>query len=184
ISWFLLTNVSFATPTKGQVSFFDRQDNATGTTNALKITATGLPDPPDGSVYDAWLIDAASEQILPLGSLSKGNPITFALSYPNASSQSQTNLIGAGNKVEVTQEQGDVTEPGGKVVLSATFPPFAFIHIRHLLYQFPTTPGNTGLLTGLLRETQKVNTLSLLLQNSVLSGNTVSVICLAQALIN
>lgn len=186
LSWFLLTNASFTNTavTRGQVSFFDSQSNVTGTTDALRITATGLPNPPDGSVYDAWLIDATNEQILPLGSLSKSDSTTFALSYPNTSTQSRTNLVGAGNKVEVTQEQGDATEPGGKVVLSATFPPFAFIHVRHLLSKFPTTPGNIGLLTGLLRETQKVNALSLLLQNNGIIGNAASVVCLAQALVN
>lgn len=184
--WFLTAYQSSATAVgpRGQVSFLNSQNNATGITDALKITATGVSNPPDGSVYDAWLIDSAKEQILPLGSLSKSDATTFALTYPNTSSQPQTNLVGAGNKVEVTQEQGDVAEPSGPVVLSATFPPFAFIHIRHLLFQFPTTPGNIGLLSGLLRETQKVNDLSRLLQNSAVSSNEGAVVCLAQALVN
>ena len=166
----------------GQVSFLDSSDKAPGGTDALKITATGLPNLPDGSQYDAWLIDTANEQILPLGSLSKSDPTTFTLAFPNATSQSQTNLIGAGNKIEVTREQGQVTHPAGNVVLSATFPPRAFVHIRHLLFKFPTTPGNIGLLTGLLNETQKVNALSQMLQNN--SSNTASVTCIAQAMIN
>src|SRR5579859_7460313 len=58
---------------KGQVRFLDSPDAAPGATNALKITATGLANPPDGSEYDASLIDNASEQILPLGSLSKSD---------------------------------------------------------------------------------------------------------------
>jgi hypothetical protein len=167
---------------KGQVSFLDSPNDAPGATDALKITATSLSNPPDGSQYDAWLIDTADEQILPLGSLSKSDPTTFTLSFPNSSSQSHKNLIGAGDKIEVTQEQGDVTVPSGKVVLSAAFPPLAFLHIRHLLFQFPTTPGNVGLLTGLVNETQKVNALALLLQNN--SSNAASVTCIAQAMVN
>src|SRR5437667_4264301 len=95
ISWFLLrTGFKTSTPAtavvaKGQVSFLDSQDSALGATNALKVTATGLPNPPDGSEYDAWLMDTINEQILPLGSLSKSDPTTFALSYPNAGSPSQ-----------------------------------------------------------------------------------------------
>ncbi len=168
--------------TKGEVSFLDSQDKAPGGTDALKITATGLPNLPDGSQYDAWLIDTANEQILPLGSLSKSDPNTFALSFPNASSQSHTNLIGAGNKIDVTREQGQATHPTGNVVLSVTFPPKAFVHIRHLLFKFPTTPGNIGLLPGLLNETQKVDALSQMLQSN--SSNTASVACIAQAMIN
>src|SRR5262249_17446375 len=140
---------------KGQVSFLDSQDHAPGTTDSLKITITSLPNPPDGSVYDAWLIDAANEQILPLGALSKSNATTFTLAYPSNNLPSQGNLIGLGNKIEVTQEQGNPTVPTGKVLLTATFPPFALIHIRHLLFKFPTTPENISLLTGLVNETQK-----------------------------
>jgi len=192
LSWFLIRAGSKTTPStpvttvvaKGQVRFLDSQNKAPGATDALNITATGLPNPPDGSEYDAWLIDTASEQVLPLGSLSKSDPATFALSYPNASSQSQTNLIGAGDKIEVTQEQGKVTEPAGKVVLSATFPPQAFVHIRHLLFKFPTTPGNIGLLPGLVNETQKVNALSQMLLNNATSSNKASVTCIAQAIVN
>jgi hypothetical protein len=169
---------------KGQVSFLDSQDSALGATNALKVAATGLPNPPDGSEYDVWLMDTINEQILPLGSLSKSDPTTFTLSYPNAGSPSQANLVGAGNKIEVTQEQGHVTVPIGKVMLSATFPPMAFVHIRHLLFKFPTTPENIGLLTGLVNETQKVNSLALLLQNNATSSNTASVTCIAQAMVN
>jgi hypothetical protein len=67
-------------------------------------------------------------------------------------------------------------------VLSATFPPLAFVHIRHLLFKFPTTPDNIGLLTGLVNETQKVDALSQLLQNN--ATNTKSVTCIAQAIVN
>ena len=188
LSWFLTRpKTTSSTPVtttvaKGQVSFLDSQNKTPGATDALKIAATGLSNPPDGSEYDAWLIDTTSEQIIPLGSFSKSNPTTFALSFSSTSGQSQTNLVGAGNKVEITQEQEKVTAPAGKVLLSATFPPLALVHIRHLLFKFPTTPGNIGLLTGLLNETQKVNRLSQMLQNN--TTNTASVSCIAQAIVN
>jgi hypothetical protein len=41
----------------------------------------------------------------------------------------------------------------GKVVLVGIFPPATFIHIRHLLLSFPTTPGKIGLLNGVLAQT-------------------------------
>jgi len=171
---------------KGQVSFLDSQNSAPGVTDALKVTATNLPNPADGSRYDAWLIDAASEQILSLGSLSKSDSNTFALSYPNpnTSSATRTNLLGVGNKIEITQEQGEVTVPSGKAVLSATFPPQAFIHVRHLLFKFPTTPSGIGLLPGLVNETQKLSVLSQALQTNASNGSTESVLCVAQAMVN
>ncbi len=192
LTWFLTRpapqTAAVSSPTsvvvvaKGQVYFQDSQNNAPGATDALKITATGLSNPPDGSAYNAWLVDTTNEQVLPLGSFSKSDPTTFALSFASAGSQSQVNLIGAGNKIEVTQEQGSVTAPAGKVVLSAVFPPQAFVHIRHLLFKFPTTPGNIGLLPGLINETQKVNTLAQLLQQN--TGSNFAVTCIAQAIVN
>jgi zinc-ribbon domain len=184
IFWFQARTPS-STPSSAQVSFLNSQNNASGTTDALKITATNLPNPPDGSHYDAWLTDTANEQILPLGTLSKSDPNTFAVSFPNAGSpSSQVNLVGAGNRIEITQEQGNVTVPSGKVLVSATFPPRALVHIRHLLVSFPATPANVALLTGLLNETQKVNALSVMLQNSATTNNTASVACIAQAIVN
>jgi hypothetical protein len=179
--WFLTRGIG-AKPPSAQVSFLDSQNSVPGGTNALKITATGLPNPPDGSQYKAWLINTADEQILPLGALSKSDPNTFTLSFPGDGSFSKTNLLGVGNKIELTQEQGKVTTPTGKILLSATFPPRAFVHIRHLLFSFPTTPNKVGLLTGLLNETQKVDALSAMLRNT--NGDQVAVGCIAQEIIN
>jgi len=163
----------------GQVSFFDSQAAIPGTTDSLKITASGLSNPPAGSQYDGWLIDTDNEQFLALGTLSKKGT-----SFNLESSQPGTNLIAKGNKIEITQEQGQVSGPSGKNILSAAFPPTAFLHIGHLLSKFPSTPGQIGLLVGLLNETQKLNTQAALLQNNL--GNNKAQVrqCLAQSIID
>lgn len=164
----------------GQVSFFDNQNSIAGNTDALKITTSGLSDPPSGSQYNAWLLDTENEQILSLGTLSKSGK-SFVLTY----NQAGKNLIGQGNQVEITQEQqGQPSEPSGKPLLSAAFPPRAFVHIRHLLTKFPTTPGQIGLLVGLLNETQKLNAQAALLQNNVGSGAGQIRQCIAQSMID
>ena len=175
--WYQM-NIGAKTPVpKGQISFLD---NTPGKTDALKITIANLANPPDGSEYDAWLINNdTNEQILPLGSLSKSD---FSLLY---SSPSQTNLLGAGNQFEITQERGHVTRPTGKVLLTATLPfRGASMHIRHLMFQFTSTPGTIGLLVGLVNETKKVYALAQLIQNSATSSNTASIPCITQAMIN
>ncbi len=171
----------FIAPTTatGQVSFFDSQSSIAGNTDALKISISGLNTPPTGSHYDAWLFDTNNEQILSLGTFSK-NDTGFLL----ANNQPGTNLIGKGNKIEITQEQGTVNTPSGKIILSATFPPLAFVHIRHLLASFPTTPGQIGLLVGLLHETQKLNTQASLLQNNLGNDKQQTRKCLAQSIID
>jgi hypothetical protein len=163
----------------GQVSFFDSQNSIAGDTDALKITASGLSNPSAGNQYDAWLIDTDNEQILSLGTLSKSGK-SFVLTY----SQAGKNLIGAGNQIEITQEQGQPSEPSGNPLLTGTFPPQAFVHIRHLLTRFPTTPNNIGLLVGLLDETQKLNAQAALLENNTGSYEGQVRQCIAQSMID
>lgn len=177
-------NVAAATTT-GTVAFVDNPKDIPGHTDALKITVNSLKAPPSGSQYDAWLVNEQSEQSVALGTLT-ANGSTFSLSYAGDGKNggAGTNLIGAGNKLEVTQEQGTVTSPVGKVILAGTFPPQAFVHIRHLLFSFPTTPGKIGLLVGLQDQAQLLNAQALILQ-SVASGQDTSVIqCAALSIID
>jgi hypothetical protein len=111
---------------------------------------------------------------------------TYSVNGPSGSSGagSGVDLLGIGDRVEVTLEQGSVTIPVGHVVLSGAFPPKAFVHIRHLLVSFPTTPGNIGLLVGVLNETQKLNAQAALLQNAAAGNDSVGVRCAAQSLLD
>lgn len=169
-----------STTATGQVTFFDNQNSVAGHTDALKITASGLSDPPVGSQYNAWLLDIANEQILALGALSKSGK-----SFVLTDNQAGKNLLGQGNKIEITQEQqGQPSVPSGKPLLSATFPPQAFVHIHHLLTKFPTTPGQVGLLVGLLNEMQKLNAQAALLQNNLGNGSGQVRKCIAQSIID
>jgi len=182
----LKNNGASGSGASGQVSFFDNQNGPTGHTDALSMTINGLSAPPSGSQYDAWLFNDQNEQVTPLGTL-VANGQKFSLSYtgPTNKRHQNTNLIGLGNRIEITQEQGSVPEPtSGKIVLSGTFPPKAFVHIRHLLFAFPTTPANTGLLVGLRDQTQKLNGQALLLQNVAGGGNQDAIKCAAQSIID
>ena len=175
------------TAASGQVTFFDSQggsSGAAGDTDALTITINNLSTPPSGSQYNAWLINNQNEQIITLGTLVQ-NGQTYTLRYTGDGSRGHggTNLLGAANKLEVTQEQGAVSVPTGKVVLAGTFPPFAFVHIRHLLYQFPSTPHHIGLLVGLLGQTKLLNAQAQSLQNTS-SNNSGAIQCIAQSIVN
>ena len=161
---------------QGTVSFSDSQN---GLSNKIAITVNGLHTPPSGFHYDAWLINEQNEQIMALGTLAEqGN--TFTLNFTGK----DTNLLAQGDKVEVTQEQGAIKLPIGKIILSAKFPALALIHIRHLLVSFPSTPGNIGLLVGLRKQAQLLNDQALILKNSPVAGNPVVVRCVVQSMIN
>jgi Anti-sigma-K factor rskA len=171
----------------GQVTFFDSQggsSGAAGGTDALTITINNLAAPPSGSQYNAWLINSQNEQIVALGALvQKGQTYTLRYTGDGSRGHTGTNLLGAANKLEVTQEQGAVGGPTGKVVLAGTFPPNAFVHIHHLLFSFPSTPHKIGLLVGLLGQTKLLNAQAQSLQNTS-ANNSGAIQCIAQSIVN
>ena len=179
------TNISLGTHATGQIAFIDNAKGSAGHTDALTMSIQNLETPPAGFQYDAWLVNNATEQNIALGSL-VANGSTFALNYSGDGSNGQagTNLIGAGDEVKITLEQGNATAPTGRVILSATFPPKAFIHIRHLLFSFPITPGKIGLLVGLLAQAQLLNAQALLLSNASTSHNTSAIQCASQSILD
>ena len=64
------------------------------------------------------------------------------------------------------------------------FPPQSFVHIKHLLLSFPTTPGKIGLLVGVLHQTQLLTAQASALNTASSKGNTALVRCLAQSVID
>lgn len=168
----------------GQIVFFDGP-NGTSNTDALRITVNGLGAPPAGSHYAAWLVDETGEHTTALGALaSSGGAFSLSFAGSGSNGKAGTNLLGAGNVVEITLEQGNVQLPTGQVLLSATFPPKAFIHIKHLLFSFPTTPGKIGLLVGLLDQTRLLNAQALALQSLAGNRNAAATACIAQSIID
>jgi len=171
-------------PTTGAVSgkvglaAFTDQANSTTANSTITVTANQLPNPPAGHQYYAWMVDTENES-----SINYFGPLVLqGQTYSVTASTRHTNLIGAGNKVEITLEQGKVTVPTGNIVLSGTFPPQAFVHIRHLLFRFATTPNNVGLLVGLLAQAKALNLQGELLKNN--SNDQQAVRCLAQSIID
>lgn len=163
---------------QGQISFSDNQGGQ-DSSNTVNISISGLSALPSGSQYHAWLLNDQTEQILSLGILIAQDQ-KFTLNFTVRG----TNLLAQGDKVEITQEQGDAKLPIGKVVLSATFPPLAFTHIKHLLVSFPGTPGNIGLMVGLREQARQLNTQAGLLKNISTGGNPLVVQCIAQNMID
>jgi len=170
------TTVATTAGVSGLASFTDSQSGQH--TAVMKISIVGLNAPPSGSHYAGWLIDQQNERITSLGSLTAQDK-NFALDFAGT-----TNLLGQGDLVEITQEQGDVQLPTGKVVLSGKFPPEALVHIKHLLFAFPSTPGNIGLLVGLRDQARLLNSQATQLKQAASSGNQGSVRSIAQGMLD
>jgi len=166
-----------ASAANGTVSFVD-SPNSQGHTDALSITVNGLATPSSGSNYYAWIVNDQSEHIMPLGQLT-GSGQQFTLNFAG----NGTNLLGLGNKLEISMEQGKPSAPTS-VVLAGTFPPLAFVHIKHLMFAFPITPNHIGLLVGVLGQSQLLNVQAGLLQNAAAGHNTIATQCIAQSMID
>ncbi len=169
----------------GTVAFVDSTHGPSGHTDALHIVMRGVAAPPSGSVYVAWFVDAQSESVSPIGTLTRQGQ-TYALDYQGdaANGQPGANLLTQGAEIEITQEQSAGKVPLGTVVMTASFPPQALVHIQHLLVSFPTTPGKIGLLVGTLTQTQELDAQAAALQNAAASGNTAAVQCSAQSMLD
>src|SRR2546421_4312128 len=88
---FLKSGSILASNATGFVKFLD-SPNSQGNTDALQININGLPTPPSGSQYNAWLVDDQSEHIVSLGTLT-ANGQTFTLDHAG----NGTNLLRVGN---------------------------------------------------------------------------------------
>lgn len=171
----------------GSISFLDSASVPSGSTDALQISARSLADPPAGAHYQAWLINQTTEQIVSLGPLEAHSDQSYTLSYstaPTSGGRAQ-NLLALGSAFEITLERTAVEAPAGGVVLSAAFPPDAFVHIKHVLLSFPTTPGTIGLLVGVLQQTAAANREAQALRQVVAGSQSAAAVqCHAQSILN
>jgi len=169
----------------GQVTFFDDPHGLPGSTDSLSLVVQGLQAPPTDSHYAAWLINDTSEQVIPLGLLTTtGQGATLHFFGAGSSGRAGPNLLAAGQRLEITLEQGTVKLPTGRVVLVGAFPPKAVAHIQHLLVGFPETPGKIGMLVGLLKQTRLLNIQADVLQSLVTSHDPQGIQCVAQSLLD
>ena len=175
-----------ATPPSGTLLFVDSASTPTGSDDGFRITASGLPALPSGSRYEVWFINQETEQIIALGQLVAGENQTYQLAYTpgGLNNKSAANVLTEGDMIEITQEQSNVVAPSGHMLLAVKFPPQSFVHIKHLLLSFPTTPDKIGLLVGVLRQTQLLNAQASALNTASSKGNTALVRCLAQSIID
>ncbi len=176
-------------PLSGTAEFVDSPDGLPGHSDALHLSARGLSAPPNGSQYHVWMLNQQTEHVVSLGVLTGAGP-TYSLTYNGDAGHGQvgTNLLGIGDKLEITLERRSVTTPVGPVELSGVFPPKASVHIQHLLVSFPDTPGRVGLLVGVLDQTQLLNTQATLLQNAQANAQAnrsmTAVQCSAQSIVD
>lgn len=175
----MTSSLTAANGPEGSVSFSSSSSNQEQT-DSVSITVQRLKAPPAGSRYDAWLFDDQAEHTQLMGPLNASGS-NFVLNF----TQPGGNLLGEGDKITITQETANVLSPTNNPLLTASFPPEAFVHIRHLLYRFDSAPKGTALLVGLQEQASLVYQQAQSLQAASEENNDTTVVrCEAQNMVN
>ncbi len=151
----------------GQITYSDQ--NALVDKAIIKLT--GLPAPESGTHYDVWYLAQGGEIRRNVGSIKMDNSGQGELSFTNPN---QENILQVFDQVEVTIEADNDPNPNessGNIAASSVFPPFALIHVRHLIVSFPSAPEQIALVQGLWGSVDVLNTSTYELQDAFSKGD-------------
>jgi serine/threonine protein kinase len=145
--WGFLT---FSSPGTGEEAAVGRLRFQDGTARADQVTisTSSLGPPPQGSKYEAWLIQDDGEQRISIGIIAFDQQNQGSLAHVDGAGQ---NLLGKYRTVEITREPDPDPSPNSSndVAFSASLPTDGLTHVRHLLVSFGSTPENVGFVRGL-----------------------------------
>ena len=129
----------------GQVAYSDFN----GSMDKVNLSITNLPIPKAGTHYEAWYLAQGGEARRNIGeiSMSASGQGQLVFIEPN-----EENILGLFDQIEVSIEPDNDPNPNessGEIVASSVFPPFALVHVRHLVDKFAAAPDQTALIQGL-----------------------------------
>jgi len=136
----------------GRLRFQDK----TAPGDQVTISTSELEAPPQGSQYQAWLIQDDGEQRISIGVIAFDQQNQGSLDFVAADGQ---NLIGKYRTLEITREPDPDPSPNAStdVAFSGSLPSGGLTHVRHLLFSFSATPEKIGFLRGLEADTLLLN---------------------------
>ncbi len=124
-----------------------------GRADTVTVTIHGFLPLAQGHVFEAWLVEGQGTPFS-LGQMTVAADGSASVTYVDPKG---ANLIGSYSQALITdQPGGDLANPG-TAIFSGAVPPKAMIHVRHVLFQFPDTPKNTGLLLGAFANMKVLN---------------------------
>lgn len=156
-----------------------------GSAQADQVTFTSgsLPPPPQGSHYEAWLMDDDSESLFSIGVVQFDAQGRASLTFVDGTGR---NLISFYHGLQITIEPSpdNNPNPSNDIAFSATLPPEGFSHVRHLLSAFASTPDQTPFVRGLTRDTDLLNDLAQNMLASFEAGDEETVRVQAEEMLN
>lgn len=160
-----------------------RFQDGTAPADQVTFTADGMPLPPAGSQYEAWLVEDNAEQRVSVGFLKLDAEGKGSIPYVDPQGR---NLIGMYHGLEITVEPDpdNNPNPSNSVAYSAVLPPNGFMHVRHLLSSFDATPGKVGFVHGLNKDTRLLQQLAQAMLNAYQAKDEAAVRSQAEGMIN
>lgn len=154
-TWGLLTFLSPGIGKEASVGRLRFQDG-TAFADQVTISTSSMEAPPQGSQYEAWLIQDDGEQRFSIGVIAFDGQKQGSLAFVANDGQ---NLLGKYRILEITREPAPDPSPNSSndVAFSAILPTDGLTHVRHLLVSFSATPGNVGFIRGLDADTLLLN---------------------------
>jgi serine/threonine protein kinase len=125
-----------------------RFEDVAGHLDGVIVSAKGMPVPPDGNQYEAWLVGSGGETRRSLGILNLDANGNGSLQFVDDQSR---NSLARFDRMEITSEPNPdpSPNPSSAVAFSSGIPIDSLTHIRHLLVSMPDTPNQVGLMHGL-----------------------------------
>jgi hypothetical protein len=139
--------------------------------------------PPEGSQYQAWLLEDDGEQRLSIGVINFSQDNTGSLTYVDPTGR---NLIGVYHGLEITVEPNPDNSPNptNKIAFSIILPRGGYTHVRHLLFSFSGTPNQIGFIQGLDTDTKLLNDSSNEMLTAFQAGNEAETRLQAEKMLN
>ena len=133
-----------------------RFQDGTAPGDQVTISTSSLEAPPQGSQYEAWLIQDDGEQRISIGVIAFDQQNQGSLAFVAGDGQ---NLVGKYRTLEITREPDPDPSPNSSndVAFSGSLPPDGLTHVRHLLFSFNATPEKVGFIRGLDADTLLLN---------------------------
>jgi hypothetical protein len=160
-----------------------RFQDATAHADQVTLTTSGMPLPPEGSQYEAWLIQDDGEQRVSIGIIQFDSNSKGALTYVDSQGR---NLIGLYHALEITTEPNPDNNPipSNDIAFASVLPRAGYTHVRHLLAAFSGNPNEIGFIHGLDAETKSISDSAVALLASLEAGDEASVRLQAEQMLN
>ena len=160
-----------------------RFQDATAHADQVTLTTDGMPLPPDGSQFEAWLIQDDGEQRVSIGILQFDANNIGTLTYVDSQGR---NLIGLYHALEITAEPKPDNNPipSNTIAFASILPRGGYTHVRHLLAAYDGNPNQIGFIHGLDAETKSVSDSALVMLTAFEAGDEAGVRLQAERMLN